>query len=304
VTEGIFMAWNYARYIGRVIEAGKAEYPLPMFVNAALYGTGRGPQPPPSGGRPWDSVMDIWRAGGPAIDMLSPDIYSEAEFNLFCAKYTQSGNALFIPENSGGWGSAARSLYVFGGHDAIGISPFAIDRWAGNDPELASAYDLLTRLTPVILAHQGDGTMSAVRLGPKDPPQKVKLGDYTLEVGYLTPPLMPATVPPRETFPYSAAILIALGPSEYLVAGSGVSVTFSPNAPGPPLVGLGTVEEGTFVDGRWVSGRQLAGDDTGQGDYVGLWGHWKSGGWPGDVGPQNLFLRDMSIQRVKVYRYR
>jgi len=26
----IFMAWNYARYIGRVAEAGKAEYPLPM----------------------------------------------------------------------------------------------------------------------------------------------------------------------------------------------------------------------------------------------------------------------------------
>ena len=37
-TDGIFMAWNYARYIGRVAEAGKAEYPLPMYVNAALYG--------------------------------------------------------------------------------------------------------------------------------------------------------------------------------------------------------------------------------------------------------------------------
>ena len=54
VTDGIFMAWNYARYIGRVAEAGKAEYPVPMFVNAALYGIGRGSQPPASGGRPWD----------------------------------------------------------------------------------------------------------------------------------------------------------------------------------------------------------------------------------------------------------
>ena len=35
-TDEIFMAWNYARYIGRVAEAGKAEYPLPMYVNAAL----------------------------------------------------------------------------------------------------------------------------------------------------------------------------------------------------------------------------------------------------------------------------
>jgi len=59
VTDGIFMAWHFARYIGRVIEAGKAEYPIPMFVNAALYGLGRGPQPPPSGGRPWDLVMDV-----------------------------------------------------------------------------------------------------------------------------------------------------------------------------------------------------------------------------------------------------
>jgi hypothetical protein len=62
-TDGIFMAWNYARYIGRVAEAGKAEYPLPMFVNAALYGIGGDPNPP-SGGRPWDVVMDIWKAGG------------------------------------------------------------------------------------------------------------------------------------------------------------------------------------------------------------------------------------------------
>ena len=30
------MAWHYARYIGKVAEAGKAEYPLPMFTNAAL----------------------------------------------------------------------------------------------------------------------------------------------------------------------------------------------------------------------------------------------------------------------------
>ena len=85
VTDGIFMAWNYARYIGRVVEAGKAEYPLPMFVNAALYGIGRGPQPPPSGGRPWDLVMDVWKAGGPQIDMLSPDIYGESDYPGFCA---------------------------------------------------------------------------------------------------------------------------------------------------------------------------------------------------------------------------
>jgi hypothetical protein len=304
MTDGIFMAWHYARYIGRVVEAGKAEYPIPMFVNAALYGLGRGPQPPPSGGRPWDLVMDVWRAGGPQIDFLAPDPHNVNDYAAFCAKYTQSGNPLFIPETNGGPGSAARMLYAFGRHDAIGYSPFAIDRWAGNDPELAGVNDFLSRMARLILAHQGNGTMTAVLLGPNDPPRKVPLGSYTLEAAYLTPPVMPANPPPRETMPTSAAILIAAGPDEYFVAGSGVKVTFSSNTPGTPLAGLGTVEEGTFVNGRWVPGRQLAGDDTGQGGYVGLWGHWKSAGWPGDVGPENLFLRDLSIQHVTLYRYR
>ena len=33
-TDEIFMAWTYARYVGQVAEAGKAEYPLPMYMNA------------------------------------------------------------------------------------------------------------------------------------------------------------------------------------------------------------------------------------------------------------------------------
>ena len=54
VTDGIFMAWHFARYIGRVAEAGKAEYPLPMFVQRGAVRSWKGAQPTPSGGRPWD----------------------------------------------------------------------------------------------------------------------------------------------------------------------------------------------------------------------------------------------------------
>jgi hypothetical protein len=79
-------------------------------------------------------------------------------------------------------------------------------------------------------------------------------------------------------------LFIATGPDEYFVVGNGVRATFSSNTPGTRLAGLGTVEEGTFVNGRWVPGRLLAGDDTEQGDY--------------------LFLRNMGILRVTVYRYR
>jgi hypothetical protein len=280
-TEGIFMAWNYARYIGRVVEAGKAECALPMFVNAAMYAVVKD-QFTPSRGRPWDLVMDIWRAGGPQIDILSPDVYSVGDFEAFCAKYTQSGNPLLIPETSSGPGCAARAIYAFGRYDAIGFSPFGVDR-LGKDSELTGVYGLLSRLTPLILEHQGNGTMSAVLLHTNDPPQKVKVGNYTLEVTPARPRGASGTTPPQQSAP-SMALFIATGPDEYFVVGKGARATFSSNTPGTPLAGMGTVEEGTFINGRWVPGRWLAGDDTEQGDY--------------------LFLRNMGILRVTVYRYR
>jgi beta-galactosidase GanA len=176
VTDGIFMAWNYARYIGRVAEAGKAEYPIPMYVNAALYGIGRGTQPLPSGGRPWDLVMDVWKAGGPQIDMLSPDAYSDRDFVAFCAKYTQSGNPLFIPENMGGADGAARVLYAFGRHDAIGWTVMGLEdpRIPHPDNDLIGSFDLITQLAPLIAEHQGKGT------APEDPFGELHAGGRVL----------------------------------------------------------------------------------------------------------------------------
>jgi len=295
-TDGIFMAWNYARYIGRVAEAGKAEYPIPMYVNAALYGIGRGTQPIASGGRPWDLVMDVWKAGGPQIDMLSPDAYSDRDFVAFCAKYTQSGNPLFIPENMGGADGAARVLYALGRHDAIGWTVMGLEdpRIPHPDNDLIGSFDLIAQLAPLIAEHQGKGTMSAVLLrGPNDPPQKIHLGNYTLEVGFYSQPKMFGVPPPPDPPPPAAAIFIETGPDEYFTAGSGVTVKVSPNTPGPPLAGFATVEEGTFVNGRWVPGRRLNGDDSDEGNFLML---DRSGCcWaPGTK----------SIQRFTLYRYR
>jgi hypothetical protein len=294
-TDDIFMVWNFARYVGRVAEAGKAEYPLPMYVNAAPDNFNSRRAPGPRRGQsvaPRDDLMDIWRAAAPRIDMLSPDAYEDGrDFAAICATYNRSGNPLFIPETGGGPSSAPRALYAFGRHDAIGFSPFGIDRpdRLGNSPDLTGVYDLLSRAAPLILAHQGNGTMSAVMLGPKDPPQKVQLGDYTLQVApwpirYTMPLLMPGE-PPSGNPPPAAVILIAAGPDEFYAIGSGVKITFSPSTPGPPFAGLGTVEEGTFVDGRWAPDIRLAGDDTGQGE--------------------DLFelQRHMGIQRFTLYRY-
>jgi hypothetical protein len=144
-----------------------------------------------------------------------------------------------------------------------------IERPASPDDDLTRSYDLIAQLAPLISEHQGNGTMSAVMLrGPNDPPQRIRVGNYTLEVAFLSRRRANGEPPPQGTPPPAAALFIATGPDEYFAAGSGVTVSFSPNTPGPPLAGLASVEECTFVNGHWVPGRGLAGDDSDEGLYL------------------------------------
>jgi hypothetical protein len=282
-TGDLFMAWQYARYIGKVVEAGKAEYALPMFANAALIRPDYAPGQYNSGG-PLPHSMDIWRAGGPQIDFLAPDIYFN--FKEWCKKYVRAGNPLFIPEARGGAQGVADAFYAVGAHAALGFSPFGIERGAGADNELAASYDVLAQLTPLILKHQTDGGVAGVLLEQLTPSQRVRLGNYTLEAVSSAPraPLFGPQPPAPAITPH--AIFIAVGPDEYFVAGGGLSIVFTPETPGPPIAGLATVEEGTFSNGRWVVRRELSGDQTSQGQRVQL-----------PTGRE-------TIQRVTLYRYR
>ncbi len=294
------MGWQFARYVDRVAEAGKAEYPLPMYVNGWAHGFPKaGQRANGQSGSPMPDLIDIWQAGAPRIDLLSPDIY-DYDYAEMCARYTRSGNPLFIPETRGlpPVGLEARVLYAFGRHAAIGFSPMGIERPAVPDIELVSVYEVVAQLAPLITEHQGNGTMGAVLLRWNDPPQKIRVGNYTLEASFLRPRVLPGSPQPQEPFPSAAAIFIASGPDEFFAAGNGVNVSFSPNTPGPPLVGLATVEEGVFVDGRWVPGRRLAGDDTGSQCLVLARIH-EDASHPALFGPSMK-----GIQRVTLYRYR
>jgi len=121
-------------------------------------------------------------------------------------------------------------------------------------------------MTPLILKHQGDGTMSAVMLGRDDPRRRSRWGNYTIEVTRKQTPGVARHHRRTSRRPFS----LRRGPDEYYAAGTDVRVTFSPNTPGTESAGIGTVEEGAFVDGRWVASRQIAGDETGQGQNLSL----------------------------------
>lgn len=288
-TEDLFMAWQYARYIGKVAEDGKAEYALPMYANAALIRPNYAPGQYNSGG-PLPHSMDIWKAGGPQLDFVAPDIYFE--FKNWCARYDRPDNPLFIPEADGDAQAAGNVFYAVGHHRAFGFSPFAIDGTGDSgegSKELARSYDVLSQLAPLILENQPKGRVAGVLLENLTPSRQVRLGDYTLSVFGGGPrrifPGEPASPEaPRAMTPHG--IFIATGPDEFYMAGNGLTITFSPNSPGPPIAGLATVEEGKFAGGRWIRGRTLAGDDTGQGNSVSLRGQ----------GP--------GILRVTLYRYK
>ncbi|MCW5983523.1 MAG: DUF5597 domain-containing protein [Bryobacteraceae bacterium] len=271
-----FMAWHYAAYVDKVAAAGKAEYPLPMFVNAWLSNPEGKPGDWPSGG-PLPHVMDLWQAGAPHIDFLAPDIY-QPNFAEWCRRYTRQGNPLFIPEMRRGEDGARNIFYALGQHDAIGTSPFAVDSIPDADTApLGKSYAILAQLAPVILERQGKGAMTGFLLDKEHPSVKATLGGYELEINL------------DNIFGFKAEIgyglIAATGNDEFVGAGSGFGVAFSPKSPGPARVGLAAVDEGVYSNGKWIPGRRLNGDETDQGK------RWR------------LSPRQLSISRCTVYRY-
>ena len=268
MTNEIFMAWYYALYVDQVARAGKAEYPLPMFINVDL-GEAIGQY---SSGGALPIKLNVWQQGAPAIDIIGPDIYLP-NFAEWCARYDRSGNPMWIPETRA---DAANAFFAIGNHAAMGISPFGIERQADASTPLAQAYGLLAQAAPEILEAQAKGAIKAVSLNAQHSAETVKLGNYTFafSVGRMRRPAPPTTPAPAGTAPAgggpggfgggnaetsSYAIVISTGPDDYVILGSGLQATFT--GPGPSPAAVAKLEEGAYVDGRWVPGRRLNGDD-------------------------------------------
>ena len=174
------------------------------------------------------------------------------------------GNPLFVPEanQAGDPRAPANAMRAIGKHGAIGFSPFAIENIADKD-RLGSFYAMLEQLTPALFAARARAGFA--------PPVGFE--------GAVDSASQTATLKDKQEPAEHGGILLWLGGEDYLVAGSGITVTFGPR------IGLDTVEEGKFVDGKWVAGRKLNGDETHQGRHVRL--------PPGQFG----------IQKMRLYRY-
>ena len=283
-TDELFMAWYFSTYTNEIIEAGKAIYPLPMYVNAALNRPGWEPGRYPSAG-PLPHLMDVWKAAGGSIDFLAPDFYNP-DFKHWNDLYTRQHNPLFIPEHQFDNTVATKAAFAIGHYEALGFSPFSIE--SVDDPEneaLGKMYNLINQLTPIIVAHQGQNKTDGVLLDKDNPEAVLTFGDYEFTVRHSHTLGWEADAKNNAWEP-AGALLIQTGDKEFFIAGTGITATFR-NLKNPDVhVGILKNEEGRFENDAWKIIRHLNGDQTHQGRHI------------------RIFLGEYAIQKLNLYDYK
>ena len=265
-----FQAWSVARFIGQVAAAGKAEYPLPMYVNTAL----REPFGNPTAnnyesGGPTDNVIPIWKIAAPAIDLLAPDIYLKGSEKILkiIDLYDRPDNTLFVPE-AALTPDNSKYLYEVIARGGIGFSPFGID-----DNQLAApASETIERLsafsqeyvmvTPMMreLAEWGyEGKIRAVVEHEDHAEQKVDLGAWQTIVSFVGR----GNKEQVNNQSNGKIMIVQLDENKFILIGTNCHITFKP-------VGINSgkawqylkVEEGAYEKGAFNSLRILNGDET------------------------------------------
>ncbi|GAB3565628.1 DUF5597 domain-containing protein [Spirosoma luteolum] len=282
-TDELFIAWYFARYADQVAQAGKAIYPLPMFVNAALNRPNVKPGDYPSGG-PLPHVIDAWKAGAPAIDFLSPDFYNP-DFKYWNDLYTRPDNPLFIPEIRFEPSDAAKVFYALGHYEAMGFSPFSIESTDKPAEEpVAQSYAVLSSLSPLLLASQGKGVLRGMLFDKKNTTDTIRLGGYTFTCKHeYTLGWSPKAK--DDDWAMAGGLIVQTGPDDFTVAGTGIVITCTSDQPQQPNAGILQLDEGTYINGVWKAGRRLNGDQDHQGRHIRIPG--------GEYG----------IQKLTLYRY-
>lgn len=257
-----FMAWYYARFIDQVTQAGKQEYPLPMYLNAQLPAPHERAGDYPSGG-PYPIAQPIYRAAAPVVDFYAPDIYWP-DFESWVARYQAQGNPTFVPESRLEL-APYDALYVFGQARGLGFSAFGVDDPAApaQSPRLADVYESLSELGDGFLQAQAhDATRGVIlHLTSPRPTQTISLG------GYLLRATLASSWPSHKPLTADGAMLVMQSaPGEFYVLGSGLAVSFlrDPDVD-DAVAGIAGIEQLAWKGGRWTVEEQMNGDQSDQG---------------------------------------
>jgi beta-galactosidase GanA len=276
-----FHAYSIAHFVEQVAATGKAAYPIPMYVNAALRDPFREQDPYDyaSGGPTWN-VLEIWKAASPSIDVISPDIYLRdyRAYTRTLDLYGTASNALFVPETSN-QRESARFFFEVIGRGGLGFAPFGMD-YTGYvnfplgaprlDEETIGVFAQNYKLVEPMMRQLAALNLAGKVWGAAEPAQThvqhVVLGATTnarwqVEVSYGRD--MFGDAPPKgNPTPCGGALLAELGPNEYLLTGYHARVRFERAQRSSVPFTIARVEEGHYDQGKWIFERVWNGDQT------------------------------------------
>jgi hypothetical protein len=252
------------------------------------------------------------------VDFIAPDLYDDG-FKDWVASYDLHNNPLFIPEIRHTQNNGVRAFYVFGEHNALGISPFAIED-GSDDPQtpFVGGYIKLREMMPLVTAWQGCDAMWGLLFDQQDKERIIEDGDMVLTCRHnFTLPWDPRATD-GSVWPEGGGIIIRLAENEYIVSGNGIVVEFakasekefaqaqrslgedgfvsagtdevtgdSGNVWKGVRCGIGSVDEVRVLpDGSFEYMRRLNGDQDHQGRHV------------------RISVGDYKVLHVKLYEYR
>jgi hypothetical protein len=241
----------------------------------------------------------VWKAMGPALDLLAPDIYvpNSERYRSVMREFRRPDNPLLIPESLGfepfpGATGYARYLYFALGDGAVGFANFGLDRLDVAHPNqemqaVINGFALLGSFTPELaafkfagklqtaveedgisqkeLAFSADGAL--LPLTSSSAPAATANAAWRVIVSFppaYDPPAAPISTTSDTTALHEGrAVVASLGPNEFLVAGIDCRVQFA-----LPVHSSGTqpqmlkVEEGHYDGTTWVPTRLWNGDET------------------------------------------
>ncbi len=276
--EDFFMAYYYAKAVNEIAEAGKKEYPIPLYVNAWLEQHPWYPGTYPSGG-PIKRVHHIWKKAAPAISVLAPDIYVPYAIDVM-DEYHYEDNPLLIPEARKDAVTASYCWYAFMKHHAICYSPFGIEDLGlpsemvtkppkevmaelninpimfetdGGKEYLSQVYALLEQIQPLYFKYRGTKQMQTfIKRSDTDLGTAIRFKNYDVLVEYF-----PA--PPGN--PIATGTIFELAENQFLMMGMMHRVSFRVKPGENKKIRALKLESGTISNGTWVPQRQLNGDE-------------------------------------------
>ncbi|RRA50055.1 beta-galactosidase [Acidipila sp. EB88] len=285
--DGYFHAWAVSRYINQVAEAGRRVYPLPLYVNAAVSDPLHKATPGSfESGAAVADALPIWHAMCPAIDAIEPDIYlpDHASYTAVLTQYALPWNPFFVPE-TGNAPAYAHYFFAALGHGAFGWSPFGMDQTGySNAPIGAEKIDTET-LAPFALNYRIVAPMQRelaqwnredrVRGSAENPdvhtetlhfaPVDGQPARWSATVSYGMPTFYSSKPAPGNAKPEGEALVVQLGPDEFLVTGVHARVDFNALVPANEQKSQRmwlSVEEGSYEQGKWKGTRLWNGDQT------------------------------------------